>query len=83
MLVEKGYGAISLSKQLNEIDSESGKAYVSNLFYGTLEKNVQFDYVLSKLTQKKPKPSVGIAIKMGYICFGTEILPLMPLRTKR
>lgn len=65
VLVEKGYGAISLSKQLNEIDSESGKAYVSNLFYGTLEKNVQFDYVLSKLTQKKPKPSVGIAIKMG------------------
>lgn len=65
VLVEKGYGAISLSKQLNEIDSESDKAYVSNLFYGTLEKNVQFDYVLSKLTQKKPKPSVGIAIKMG------------------
>ena len=70
VLVEKGYGAISLSKQLNEIDSESGKAYVSNLFYGTLEKNVQFDYVLSKLTQKKPKPSVGIAIKMG-LCAST------------
>ena len=65
VLIDKGYGSIGLNKQLSETDNECDKAYISHLFYGTLEKSVQFDYVLSKLVKKKPKPSVSIIIKMG------------------
>lgn len=60
------YGSIELNTVLNEISDVKDRAYVTCLFYGVLEKSVQFDYFISKLTQKKSKMSVIVLLKMGF-----------------
>lgn len=59
------YSSIELNRELREIPDERDRAYVSRLFYGVLDKSVQLDYILSKLTKKRPKPVVCIVIKTG------------------
>lgn len=59
------YSSIELNRELREITDERDRAYVSRLFYGVLDKSVQLDYILSKLTNKRPKPVVGVVIKTG------------------
>jgi len=61
---EGGYSNIVLGKGLNSVE-EKDKPYITRLFYGVLENNIQFDYVISKLTEKKPKTSVLVIIKIG------------------
>lgn len=59
------YSSIELNKTLEELPDERDRAYVSRLFYGVLSKNVQLEYILGKLTAKRPKPAVAVVIKMG------------------
>ena len=59
------YSSIELNRELREIPDERDRAYVSRLFYGVLDKSVQLDYILSKLTKKRPKPLVCVVIKTG------------------
>ncbi|MBR2971190.1 MAG: 16S rRNA (cytosine(967)-C(5))-methyltransferase RsmB [Clostridia bacterium] len=65
VFIENAYGSIQLNSHLNSVTSERDKAYISNLFYGILEKNVQLDYIISQLVNKAPKTSVKILIKLG------------------
>lgn len=43
----------------------SDGAFLTRLFYGVLEKNILLDYIIDKLAEKSPKPSVRIVLKMG------------------
>lgn len=59
------YSSIELNRELREIPDERDRAYVARLFYGVLDKSVQLDYIVSKLTKKRPKPVVCVVIKTG------------------
>lgn len=48
-------------KGLPEID----RPYLTKLFYGVLDKSIQFDYIITKLCEKKPQVAVIVLIKMG------------------
>lgn len=61
---EGGYSNIVLGNGLKTV-AESDKPFVTRLFYGVLENDIQFDYIISKLTDKKPKTSVSLVIKIG------------------
>ncbi len=65
VFIENAYASIQLNSYLSEIKDERDKAYISSLFYGILEKNVQFDYIIRKLVNKKPKTSIEILLKIG------------------
>ena len=56
------YSSIELNRELRGIADER---YVSRLFYGVLDKSVQLDYIISKLTKKRPKPIVCVVLRMG------------------
>lgn len=62
---EGAYSNIALNEQLNEVKGEKDKAYITRLFYGVLGKETQLEYLLSRLTAKRPKPVAVIIIKMG------------------
>ena len=59
------YSSIELNRELRAISDERDRGYVSHLFYGVLDKSVQLDYIISKLTKKRPKTVVSIVIKIG------------------
>lgn len=64
VLVDGGYSSVELNKVLNGVKVDE-RPYITRLFYGVLDKSVQFDYIISKLASKKPKSAVVILIKMG------------------
>lgn len=39
--------------------------YITKLFYGVLDKSIQFDYIIGLFAKRKPQQSVQIIIKMG------------------
>lgn len=41
------------------------RAYITQLFYGVIENDVQFEYMIGKLTSKKPKKKCMLILKMG------------------
>ena len=52
---KNGYSNIILDSVLNEADLNSvGKAFVTNAFYGVLERKITIDFILNKFL-KKPK----------------------------
>lgn len=59
------YSSIELNKTLSQLTDERDRAYVSRIFYGVLSKNTQLDYILGRLTERKPKPAAAAVIKMG------------------
>lgn len=59
------YSSIELNRELRGIADERDRGYVSRLFYGVLDKSVQLDYIISKLTKKRPKPIVCVVLRMG------------------
>ena len=59
------YSSIELNRELRGIADERDRGYVSRLFYGVLDKSVQLDYIISKLTKKRPKPIVSVVLRMG------------------
>lgn len=65
VFLDNAYGSIQLNAALSLVKDAKDRAYISNLFYGVLEKNVQLDYILRSLAQKKARPAIEIIIKMG------------------
>lgn len=50
------------------LEKKENPELVQRIVLGTLEKNVELDYILSQLTEKKPKPAVQIIVKQGLYC---------------
>lgn len=61
---EKAYASLVLDEAIRGLDPRDA-GYVTRLFYGVISKSVQLDYIIGKLTAKKPKPAVVIALKIG------------------
>ncbi|MFR5063108.1 MAG: 16S rRNA (cytosine(967)-C(5))-methyltransferase RsmB [Christensenellales bacterium] len=59
------YSSIELNRTLSQLSDERDRAYVSRMFYGVLSKNTQLDYILGRLTERKPKLAAAVVIKMG------------------
>lgn len=57
-----------LAEALKSIPDGKDKSSAVRIVYGVLEKNVELEYVLSKLVQKKPQKPVYIALKIGLYC---------------
>ena len=62
---EKAYGAIELNKALDGLKTENEKPYITALFYGVLRKSLQFDYIIDRLCDKKPKSAIKLVLKIG------------------
>ncbi|MBR2988706.1 MAG: 16S rRNA (cytosine(967)-C(5))-methyltransferase RsmB [Clostridia bacterium] len=62
---EGAYSGIALNEKLAEVKDKTDRAYITRLFYGVLAKEVQLDYIVGKLTTKRPKPIAVILIKIG------------------
>lgn len=62
---EKAYGSTELNKALNAMADKSENPYITALFYGVLQKSLQFDYIIGKLCDKSPKSSVKLVLKIG------------------
>ena len=60
--VNKAYAALELSNKIK--DAENPK-FVTNLVYGVLEKDTQFNYYIDTLVSKKPKNAIIILLKIG------------------
>lgn len=65
IFLDNAYASMQLNSAFMNVAEEADRAYISNLVYGVLEKNVQLDYILNRLVSKRPKTSVGILIKIG------------------
>ena len=66
VFTDGAYSAIELNKTLNQIPDGRDRAFVTRLFYGVLAKNTQLDYILSCLTDKRPKQIIRTVLKMGF-----------------
>ncbi|MCL2675611.1 MAG: methyltransferase domain-containing protein [Firmicutes bacterium] len=55
--------------------SPAGRAYITRLVYGTIEKSVQFDYIIKKLCDKLPQKSVAVMLKMGLYMLRCMAMP--------
>ena len=62
---DNAYASIALNEGLSQC-APNDKPYVTKLFYGVLERNVYYDYVLERFAQNKPKKAVATVIKIGY-----------------
>ena len=58
----EAYASLTLSKGIKEAQN---KAFVTKLIYGVLEYDIEFDYYISKLCQKRPNNKIVIILKMG------------------
>lgn len=47
------YSNISLRSELNKLDSEQSKSFVTKLVYGVVERKLYLDYIISKLSSTK------------------------------
>lgn len=65
VFIDNAYASLQLNNCLEGIKDERDKAYISNLFYGVLEKNVQLDYIMRRIVPRKPKTSIELLIKIG------------------
>lgn len=59
---DDAYSNIVLDKALQEL--ESGKAFVTRLVYGVIERKLTLDYIISKYCDKI-KPKISIILRMG------------------
>lgn len=59
------FSTIALNRELSSLSDQRDRAYVSRVFYGVLAENVKLDYIISRLTQKRPKPVAAAVIKVG------------------
>lgn len=59
---DDAYSNIALDKALSFTDS--GKAFITRLVYGVVERKLTLDYIIEKFC-KKPKPKVLVILRMG------------------
>ena len=59
------YSTIELNKRVN---GASNQAIVTRIVYGVLQKDVQLEYYLSKITAKRPSKTIAVLIKLGLYC---------------
>ena len=62
---EGAYSSLKLNETMKDLSDEKDRAFVTRLFYGVISKTTQFDYVISRLAPKKPKPVVTVVLRMG------------------
>ena len=66
---KNGYSNIILDSVLNEADLNSvGKAFVTNAFYGVLERKITIDFILNKFLKKpiaKTPPYTSAVLRSG------------------
>lgn len=70
----KAYSSIELGKKLEYANSSK---WVTKLVYGVLEKDVELEYYLKHMTQKRPQASVVVILKMGMYCI--KYMDSMPI----
>ena len=69
----EAYASLELSKQIKDINN---KALVTKLVYGVLEHDIELDYYISKLCQKKPKNVIILVLKLGmYVIKYMDSIP--------
>lgn len=74
------YASLELSKN---IEKASIKNFVTNLVYGVLERDIEFNYYISKLVEKKPKNPIIVVLKIGmYLIKYMESMPTYAAVTK-
>lgn len=71
---DNAYASIELNSALLSCAPED-KPYITKLFYGVLERNVYYDYVLSTFAKEKPKKPIVVIIKMGYYMLENMSVP--------
>ena len=71
---DNAYASVALNAALSDCDPKD-KAYVTRLFYGVLERNVYYEYVLARFAEEKPKKSVATLVKMGYYLLERTSIP--------
>lgn len=59
------YSAIELNKRVN---GASNQAIVTRIVYGVLQKDVQLEYYLGKITAKRPSKTIAVLLKLGMYC---------------
>ncbi len=59
---DDAYSNIALDKALSFTDS--GKAFITRLVYGVIERKLTIDYIIEKFC-KKPKPKVLVILRLG------------------
>ena len=64
ILSNDAYSNIAIDKALKNYNGED-KAFVSNLVYGVVERQITLDYLLNPYLQGKTKPKVRIILLMG------------------
>jgi len=57
------YSGIALNEVLKKTIKD--KQYITRVFYGVLEKNVQLDFIIGELTATRPKKPALIILKIG------------------
>lgn len=62
---DNAYASIELNSVLRDC-GESDKPYITKLFYGVLERNIYYEYVLAGFASQKPKKPIAVLVKMGY-----------------
>jgi 16S rRNA (cytosine967-C5)-methyltransferase len=69
------YSNLALKKSQNILDSRD-KKFCTVLFYGTIEKLLTIDYILSKYIKKAPKPVIKNILRMGvYQIYFMDSIP--------
>ena len=62
---DKAYGGETLYKALENAENAD---VVYRIVMGVLERNEELDYIVSALTEKRPKNAVSIILKQGIYC---------------
>ncbi len=64
---KKAYSSVILDKTLKSLPVEQkDKDYITKVFYGVLDKSLQFDYIISSLCKTEPKTAIKIILKIGF-----------------
>ena len=61
-------GAYLTDAVYGEIEGDDNADIIYRIVLGVLEKNNELDFKLSKLVDKRPKPSIAIVLKQGIYC---------------
>jgi 16S rRNA (cytosine967-C5)-methyltransferase len=66
VVVGKAYSQIALDKEFRAGAYDSNaRSYITKLFYGVLDKSIQFDWIIGKAVQTPPQENVSIILKTG------------------